>query len=58
MDGLGSQARGYVVAAVLGAIGGGFAVAVATDAIPKLMSRMMQNMMGQMREGGFDPAEM
>jgi hypothetical protein len=53
-----SHNKGYVLAAVLGAIGGGLIVALATRAIPKMMSGMMRNMMAQMREGGCAPAEM
>ena len=53
-----SDASGYVIAAVLGAIGGGIIIAFATKAIPRMMSRMMQNMMDQMKKGGCDPAEM
>lgn len=53
-----SYTRGYVLAAVLGAIGGGLIVTVATRAIPKMMSGMMRNMMAQMGEGGCSPAEM
>ena len=56
-----SRNRGYVIAALLGAIGGGIIVALATRAIPKMMSQMMsgrmQNMMAQMEEGDCDPAE-
>ena len=48
----------YVTVAFLGAIGGGLLVAIATRAIPKMMSGMMQNMMGQMKESGVTPAEM
>ena len=51
-----------ISAALLGAIGGGIIVALATRAIPKIMSQMMsemmQNMMFRMRESGCDPAEM
>ena len=54
----GSHARGYVLAAALGALGGGLVVALATNAVPKMMFRMMQNMMAHMREAGFNPAEM
>ena len=61
----GSSSRGYVLAAVLGAIGGGLVVALATKAIPKVMSHLMQNMgahmqgmMAQMRESGSGPLEM
>ena len=52
-----SRNKGYLIAAVLGAIGGGLIVALATSAIPKMMSRMMQNMMGHMAEQGCNPAE-
>jgi hypothetical protein len=57
-----SDAKKYVLAATLGAIGGGLLVALAAQAIPKMMSQMMsgmmQDMMGQMRKSGCDPAEM
>ncbi len=57
-----SQNRGYVVAALLGAIGGGVLVTIATKAIPKMMSNMMAGMMqtrlAQMRESGCNPKEM
>jgi outer membrane lipoprotein SlyB len=45
-----SRGRGYVLTALLGAIGGGLVVALVTRAIPKMMS--------QMGEAGCDPAEM
>ncbi|MCL4534282.1 MAG: hypothetical protein M1370_03875 [Bacteroidetes bacterium] len=50
--------KGYLLAVAFGAIGGGFAVALLTRAIPNMMSRMMQNMMAQMREAGCNPLEM
>ena len=54
--------RGYALAAILGAIGGGLVVALATKAVPRIMSQMMplimQNMMSHMREGEFDPSDM
>ena len=57
-----NQASKYLLAAFVGAVGGGFVVAAATRAIPKMMSQMMsgmmRNMMSQMGEGGCDPAEM
>jgi hypothetical protein len=62
MHNKGAQSRGYVLTAVLGAMGGGLVVALATKSVPKMisqmMSGMMQNMMAQMGEGGCDPAEM
>jgi len=62
MHNVGSHRRGYVLAALLGAMGGGLVVALGTRAIPQMMSRMMsgmmRNMMAQMGEGGCDPAEM
>jgi len=62
MTSKGSRTRGYALAALLGAIGGGFAVAVAIDAVPRMMFRlmagMMRNMTAGMGEGGFDPPEM
>ena len=57
----GSRRVGYLFAALLGAVGGGVVVAIATDAIPRMMTQMMsgmmQNMMAQMGEGEFDPSE-
>lgn len=52
----------HIVAAALGAIAGGIAVAIATRAIPAILSRVMPDMMGHamMRMGGegCDPEEM
>ena len=61
-----SPNKGYVLAALLGAIGGGIIVMLATKAIPRMMSRMMsemmsgmqQKMMAHMGEGGCDPRQM
>ena len=50
--------KGYALAVILGAVGGGLLVAIATKAIPKMISGMMQNMMMQMRKNGFNPGEM
>ncbi len=58
MHTINSRNRGYVIAALLGAIGGGIIVALATRAIPKMMSQMMPKMMAQMGGGDCDPAEM
>jgi hypothetical protein len=61
MHSTGSHKKGYLLAAVLGAIGGGVVVTIATDAIPRMMAQMMsgmmQKMMAQAGEGEFDPSE-
>jgi hypothetical protein len=53
-----SQTGGYILAAAFGAVVGGVVVALATRAIPKVMSGMMQTMMSRMEEAGCDPAEL
>jgi fatty acid desaturase len=53
-----SHIGGYIVAAALGAIGGGFMVAVVTRAVPRMMAGMMQNMMARMGEEGAGPGVM
>ncbi len=63
MQNLGSQHRSYLLAGALGAIGGGLAVALATRAIPRLVSQIMSGMMpavmAQMgEECGASPLEM
>jgi hypothetical protein len=50
MDKLRPNGWGYLLAVLFGAIGGGIFVAVATHAIPKMMSQMMAQMMQNMRE--------
>ena len=51
-----------VLAAGLGALGGGIAVLFATRAIPKMMAQMregmLQNMMEKMKARGCTPSEM
>jgi hypothetical protein len=58
MDDISSQYKGYVLAAGLGAVAGGLVVALATRAVPKMMSRLMAGMMAQMAESGCDPSDM
>ena len=41
----------------LGAIAGGAFFAWSTDAIPKMTSRMMQNMMVRMKDEGCNPED-
>ena len=53
MDNKDSQYKGYILAAGLGAIGGGLLIALATRAIPK----MMAGMMSEMGAGGCEPVE-
>ncbi len=61
-----SSKRGYVLVAVVSALGGGIAVAVVTKAIPRLVSQIMAEMMSKMphvmldhmKSEGFDPAQM
>jgi hypothetical protein len=61
-----SHRQEYVLAAVGGAVAGGLLVALATRAIPTIMSRMMsemmsrmpQKMMARMKEEGINPADM
>ena len=61
MDSTDSKTKNYILAASLGAIGGGVLVAVATKAIPRMMTQimsgMMRNMMAQMGDEGCDPRE-
>ena len=62
MDNKESPYKGYFFAAGLGAVGGGILIALATRAIPKMMSKMMagmmENMMSDMGAGDCSPADM
>ena len=49
--------REYLLAAVVGAVGGGLIVALATRAIPKIFERVIQKLMLSMSESGRDPSE-
>ena len=61
-----SSKRGYVLIAIVSALGGGIAVTLVTKAIPRLVSQIMAEMMSKMphlmlehmKSEGFDPAEM
>ncbi len=54
--------RFLVLSALLGAIGGGVVVIMATRAIPtmisEILSGMMKNMMSHLQAGGCNPQEM
>ncbi len=58
--------RGYILVAVVSALGSGIAVALVTKAIPRLVSQIMAEMMSKMphlmfdhmKSEGFDPAQM
>jgi len=62
MNTMSDQRKNYAIAILIGAIGGGLFVTLATKAIPKMMTQMMsgmmKNMMSQMSESGCDPSEM
>ena len=57
-----SNNQKMILAAGLGALGGGIAVLLMTRAIPKVMEQMregmMQNMMEKMKARGCTPSEM
>jgi hypothetical protein len=61
MKQISNQKKGYAVAFLLGVLGSGLFITLATKVIPvmmsKMMSAMMQNMMAGMRESGCDPSE-
>ena len=62
METTGHPAKGYLLAATLGAIGGGLAVLLAARAMYKMMSGrmsgMMRGLMSDMGAEACDPAEM
>ncbi len=53
-----SGARKYVALMMIGVIGGAVLTAYTTRAIPRMMSGMMRNMMGEMQKEGCNPREM
>jgi hypothetical protein len=58
MNNMSTQIKGYALAALIGAVGGGLLVALGIKAVPRMMAGTMQNMMSQMKEKDFDPSEM
>ena len=48
---------GYLLAGLVGAVGGAAAVLVATDRIPDLMAKTMHRMMSEMAGEGCSPAD-
>ena len=57
MDKSRSLSRTHVLAAALGAIAGGIIVAIATGALPVILSRAMSGAMMRMGGEGCNPAE-
>ena len=55
MTTLNLQQQKYIAATLLGAIVGGILVALATKAVPRIMSGMMKNMMQSRGENGSFP---
>lgn len=53
-----SLSKHYATAAILGAAGGGLAVALAIKAGPKVKSRIIHRVMVNMHKKGTSPAEM
>lgn len=62
MESAASKKTGYIVAALLGVAGGGLVVLFMTNAIPRMMKRMMagmmENMRAQMGAPGCKPEDM
>ncbi len=53
-----SSGNKYLLTFALGALSGGVVFALATNAIPRMMPKMMQSMMAQMSKAGHNPEEM
>jgi hypothetical protein len=53
-----SHSKQYAIAAILGAAGGGLAIALAGKAGPKVKSMIMRRVMENMKEKGISPTEM
>ena len=52
-----SSYKKYLVVTGLGVVAGGIFAAWAINAIPRVVSGVMQNMVARMREAGCDPTE-
>ncbi len=50
--------RGFILAGLLGAVAGSLIILLGTNALPKMFSKMMQNMISSMGTGDCCPAEM
>lgn len=50
--------QGLVLAAILGAIGGGFFILLVGEIFPRIMREMMRGMMAEMGGEGCDPEDM
>jgi hypothetical protein len=50
--------QGYVLAAIIGVIGGGILMAIIGEIIPRIMREMMKGMMAEMGGEGCDPEDM
>jgi hypothetical protein len=48
----------YALVGAAGALGGGLLVARLTDAMPRMMTAVMEAMHARMEAAGIDPAEM
>jgi hypothetical protein len=62
MENMHVDKKGYLVTALLGAAVGGLGILLITNAVPRMMQRMMagmmENMRAQMSAGGCTPEEM
>ncbi len=53
-----SSGNKYLLTFTLGVLSGGVVLALATNAIPRMMPKMLQSMMAQMSKAGHNPEEM
>jgi hypothetical protein len=57
MSDSGSWKKKYLLTFAFGAVAGGILISYVTRAMPKIMSRMMRNMMAEMGGEGCSPSE-